>query len=107
MERILFVFFATRLASGWGTAEHADSEASAPSHCNEATVADLQARMAAGTVTSEQLTKYYLHRILALDQNGPGVNSVIELNPEATRIAEQMDDLRAHGKVLGPLHGIP
>src|SRR5713226_953683 len=107
MERILFVFIATVLASGWATAEHGDSEESAPSHFNEATVADLQARMAAGTVTSEQLTKYYLHRILALDQNGPGVNSVIELNPEAVRIAEQMDDLRMHGKVLGPLHGIP
>jgi len=107
MERILFVFIATVLASGWATAEHGDSEESAPSHFNEATVADLQARMAAGTVTSEQLTKYYLHRILALDQNGPGVNSVIELNPEAVRIAEQMDDLRMRGKVLGPLHGIP
>src|SRR5712672_3141190 len=107
MERILFVFIVTVLASGWAAAEHADSEASAPSHFNEATVADLQARMAAGTVTSEQLTKYYLQRILALDQNGPGVNSVIELNPEAIRIAEQMDDLRVHGKVLGPLHGIP
>jgi amidase len=107
MERILFVFIATMLASGWATAENAVSVASAPSHFNEATVADLQAQMAAGTVTSEQLTKYYLHRILALDQNGPGVNSVIELNPEAIRIAEQMDDLRMHGKVLGPLHGIP
>jgi amidase len=107
MERILFVFIATVLASGWATAEHCDSEECAPSHFNEATVADLQARMAAGTVTSEQLTRYYLHRILALDQNGPGVNSVIELNPEAVRIAEQMDELRDQGKVLGPLHGIP
>jgi amidase len=107
MERILFVFIVTVLASGWATAENAVSVASAPSHFNEATVADLQAKMAAGTVTSEQLTKYYLHRILALDQSGPGVNSVIELNPEAIRIAEQMDDLRMHGKVLGPLHGIP
>jgi len=107
MERILFVFIATVLASGWVAAENAVSEASTPSHFNEATVADLQAMMAAGSVTSEQLTKYYLHRILALDQNGPGVNAVIELNPEAIRIAEQMDDLRRHGKVLGPLHGIP
>src|SRR5258705_13826509 len=107
MERILFVFIATVLASGWATAENTASEASAPSHINEATVADLQAKMAAGTITSVELTKYYLRRILALDQNGPGVNSVIELNPEAIRIAEQMDDLRRRGKVLGPLHGIP
>src|ERR1700720_3459863 len=107
MERILFVFIATVLASGWAAAENTGPEASAPSHFNEATVADLQAKMAAGTITSEQLTKYYLRRILALDQNGPGVNAVIELNPDAIRIAEQMDDLRMHGKVLGPLHGIP
>jgi amidase len=107
MERILFVFIATVLASGWAAAENTVSETSAPSHFNEATVADLQGQMAAGTITSVQLTRYYLHRILALDQNGPGVNSVIELNPEAIRIAEQMDDLRTRGKVLGPLHGIP
>src|SRR5882762_10376068 len=107
MERILFVFIATVLLSGWAAAENTVSEASAPSLFNEATVAELQAKMAAGTITSVELTKYYLHRILALDQNGPGVNSVIELNPEAIKIADQMDDLRMHGKVLGPLHGIP
>jgi len=107
MERILFVFIAALLASGWAVADTTAPEASAPSHFNEATVAGLQAKMAAGTISSEQLTRYYLQRILALDQNGPGVNSVIELNPEAIRIAEQMDDLRRRGKVLGPLHGIP
>jgi amidase len=107
MERILFVFVATLMASGWAMAENKDSVAAAPSQFNEATVADLQAKMKAGTLTSEQLTKYYLRRIFDLDQNGPGVNSVIELNPDALRIAEQMDDLRMHGKILGPLHGIP
>jgi amidase len=107
MERILFVFIATLMASSWATAENTDSVAAAPSQFNEATVADLQAKMKAGTLTSEQLTKYYVRRILELDQNGPGVNSVIELNPDAIRIAEQMDDLRMHGKILGPLHGLP
>ena len=47
----------------------------------EATVAQLQAAMHAGSLTSEQLTRAYIQRILELDQNGPGVNSVIELNP--------------------------
>jgi amidase len=42
-----------------------------------------------------------------LDQNGPGVNSVIELNPDALAMAHQADVLRKHGIVLGPLHGIP
>ena len=107
MNRILVIFAAILLASVSAAAENSDSVASAPSHFNEATVAELQARMAAGTLTSEHLTKYYIARIFALDQGGPGVNSVIELNPDAIKIAEQMDDLRRSGVVLGPLHGIP
>jgi amidase len=107
MNRILVIFVATLLAAVSATAENSVSVASAPSHFNEATVAELQARMAAGTLTSEHLTKYYIARIFALDQSGPGVNSVIELNPDAIKIAEQMDDLRRRGVVLGPLHGIP
>ena len=107
MERIFFVLIATLMASSWAIADNKDSVAAAPSQFNEATVAELQAKMNAGTLSSEQLTRYYLRRILDLDQNGPGVNAVIELNPDATRIAEQMDDLRRHGKILGPLHGIP
>jgi amidase len=73
----------------------------------EKTIAELQGAMSAGRVTSVQLTNFYVDRILQLDQNGPGVNSVIELNPDAVAIARNADSLRAHGKVLGPLHGIP
>jgi amidase len=80
---------------------------SVPTAHNEATVAQLQAEMAAGKLTSEQLTREYLARIAALDQSGPGVNSVIELNPDALDMAKQADKLRKQGKVLGPLHGIP
>jgi amidase len=76
----------------------------------EATVAQLQAEMAAGRLSSEQLTRAYIQRIEQLDQpsrNSVGVNSVIELNPDALAIARQADALRRRGKVLGPLHGIP
>jgi amidase len=76
----------------------------------EATVAQLQAEMAAGHLSSEQLTRAYLQRIQQLDQptrDSIGVNSVIELNPDALAIARQADALRRKGKVLGPLHGIP
>jgi amidase len=78
-----------------------------PKNYNEWTVAQLEAAMASGRLTSEQLTNYYITRILAMDQNGPGVNSVIQLNPDALNIARQMDQLRRHGHVLGPMHGIP
>jgi amidase len=78
-----------------------------PKRHNEATVAQLQAEMASGRLTSEALTKEYIARIVALDQNGPGVNAVIELNPDALVMAKRADQLRRHGIVLGPLHGIP
>jgi amidase len=80
---------------------------SIPTEHNEATVAQLQAEMASGKLTSEKLTQEYITRILALDQNGPGVNAVIELNPDALVMARNADALRRKGVVLGPLHGIP
>jgi amidase len=78
-----------------------------PKQHNEWTVAQLQAEMASGKLTSENLTREYIARIVALDQNGPGVNAVIELNPDALAMARQADKLRKRGIVLGPLHGIP
>src|ERR1700686_3510228 len=78
-----------------------------PKNHNEWTVAQLQAEMASGKLTSAELTREYIARIIALDQNGPGVNSVIELNPDALDMARHADQLRRHGIVLGPLHGIP
>jgi len=76
----------------------------------EATVAQLQSEMAAGRLTSEELTRAYIQRIQQFDPgtaNNVGVNAIIELNPDALAIARQMDALRRQGKVLGPLHGIP
>jgi amidase len=73
----------------------------------DATVAQLQAELASGQVTSEDLTREYLARILALDQGGPGVNAVLELNPDALAMAREADAQRRRGRVLGPLHGLP
>src|SRR6266853_2603142 len=84
-----------------------NSSRSIPTQHNEATVAQLQAEMAAGKLTSEQLTREYITRILELDQNGPGVNAIIELNPDALVMARNADAQRRRGVVLGPLHGIP
>jgi amidase len=80
-----------------------------PTQHNEATIAQLQAAMALGKLTSVQLTNYYIARINALDQRGSdhGVNSIIELNPDALAMAQRADNLRKQGKLLGPLHGIP
>src|SRR5438477_11096826 len=78
-----------------------------PTQHNEATIAELQAEMASGQLTSKDLTKEYIARIAALDQSGPGVNAIIELNQDAMTLADQADKMRKKGIVLGPLHGIP
>ncbi|HET9430014.1 MAG TPA: amidase [Chitinophagaceae bacterium] len=74
---------------------------------NEITVSELQEKMEGGKYSSEQITQLYLTRIEALDKNGPALNSVIEINPDALLIAKQMDEERKAGKTRGPLHGIP
>jgi amidase len=74
---------------------------------DEATIDDLQSRMRSGSDTSQSLVQQYLSRIDAIDQRGPAINSVIELNPDALTIAAQMDAERKAGKVRGPMHGIP
>jgi amidase len=73
----------------------------------EITVADLQKKMQSGEQTSVSITKAYLARIEQIDRNGPSLNSIIELNPEAIQIAENLDKERKLGKVRGILHGIP
>ena len=73
----------------------------------EATVADLQAGMVSGKYTSKRLVELYLGRIDQVDRSGPAVNSVMEINPEAIKIAEGLDGERRAGKTRGPLHGIP
>ncbi|MBX3738477.1 MAG: amidase [Candidatus Didemnitutus sp.] len=73
----------------------------------EKSVAELQAEMAAGRVTSEQLTQDYLARVAEIDRAGPKLNAVLELNPDALAIARERDAERRAGKVRGPLHGVP
>lgn len=74
---------------------------------DELTVDDLQARMRDGRDTARTIAQQYLSRIDAIDQRGPAINAVIELNPDALAIATQLDTERKAGKVRGPLHGVP
>ncbi len=74
---------------------------------NEITVAELQEGMASGKWTARRITELYLSRIESVDRQGPKVNSVIEVNPDAIQIADGLDALRKGGKTRGPLHGIP
>lgn len=67
----------------------------------------LQRAMQSGALTSRAITQAYLRRIDAIDRQGPAINSVIELNPDALDLAARLDRERAAGTVRGPLHGIP
>jgi amidase len=73
----------------------------------EKSIAQLQADMTSGAVTSEQLVQAYLDRIERIDRSGPNLNSVLALNPDALEQARALDAERAAGRVRGPLHGIP
>jgi amidase len=73
----------------------------------EATIADLQQRMQSGSETSRSLVEKYLARIEAIDRRGPALRSVLETNPDALAIAEQLDAERKSRGPRGPLHGIP
>lgn len=73
----------------------------------EWTISELQEKMESGELTARRLAELYLERIAAVDKNGPYLNSVIEVNPDALEIADQLDAERQAGKARGALHGIP
>jgi amidase len=73
----------------------------------EATIPQLQSALASGQETAMSLTKGYLRRIEDLDQRGPALRSVLEVNPDALPIARALDKERKAKGPRGPLHGIP
>jgi len=87
-------------------ARDAAATPSAPA-IEEADIAILQAQMKSGATDSHALTQAYLDRIAAIDDAGPRLNAVIELNPDAMKEADARDAERDAGRVRGPLHGIP
>lgn len=74
---------------------------------NELTIAQLQEKMSSGALSSAEITQKYLDRIELINQNGPELRAVAEINPEALEIAKQLDAERKSGNVRGSLHGIP
>lgn len=98
----------TTLLPGWrGVASAPPAPQNQPFEFDEATVDRLQQSFAQGSLTSRALTEKYLGRIAAMDKQGPGINAIIELNPDALAIAEQCDRERKQRASRGPLHGIP
>lgn len=73
----------------------------------EATVAALQEGMKSGRSSAHSITELYLNRIEALNRSGPELRAIIETNPDALKIAEELDAERKARGPRGPLHGIP
>ncbi len=89
------------------TSETRTDRAVADFELEEATIADLQRAMAQGKRTSRSITEQYLERIGALDHRGPALHHLIETNPDALSIADQMDRERRSRGPRSALHGIP
>lgn len=70
-------------------------------------IEELQRRMDEGSLTAERLVEFHVARFAEIDRVGPGLRSVLEINPEAPAIAAELDRERAERGPRGPLHGIP
>lgn len=71
------------------------------------TLPELSAALESGALTSTTLTQAYIDRFTAVDRNGPRLQSILALNPDALEEAAASDARRATGKAIGPLDGIP
>lgn len=78
-----------------------------PFEFEETTIAELQEAMRSGRHSAHSITQAYLERIQDVDKQGASLNSIIELNPDALAMADNLDNERRAGRVRGVLHGIP
>lgn len=106
MRRAL-VFVAALSSASCERASETRSPTTSAIEVVELDLTEAQRRMQAGTLSSAALTAAYLERIAALDDAGPQLGAVLELNPRARAEAEALDRERTQGRVRGPLHGIP
>jgi amidase len=101
----IYPALAAARAATAGEAQNAPSVK--PFELDEITIADLQDGMKSGKFTSRSLVEKYLVRIEEVDKQGPNLNSIIELNPDAPSIADALDQERKARGPRGPLHGVP
>ena len=94
---------ATRVVAALGGAPTADA---AVPDLERTPATELAAKLAAGELTSVELTKAYIDRIAAVNQRGPSIHAVRSHNPDALREARVSDLARRTGSVRGPLEGL-
>ncbi len=100
---VLFAGFASMLALSSAPAVAADPVLD----LEHLTGLQAEEMMANGTLTSVQLVRAYLNRIVALNKRGPGINAVTQYNKDALKDAALLDKERAEGHLRGPAHGLP
>lgn len=105
---VCFLFFCLSSCKPKASEESASAtDAISTLNLEEVSISDLQEGYKQGKYTIAGVVQNYLNRINDLDKNGPQLNSVIEVNPDALQIAAELDKELAAGKSRGPLHGIP
>ena len=106
----VLVGFATVASIGAAQAPPAPSkgvQAPPAFEVQEATIAQIHAAMQAGRLTCRGLVEQYLRRIDTFDKNGPAINAIVITNPDALRLADDLDRRFAAGEPVGPLHCVP
>lgn len=79
----------------------------APFELDEITIPEIQQGYQDGTYSIRSIVQLYIDRIEEIDRNGPAINSIIIVNPDALTIADELDKELAEGNSRGPMHGIP
>lgn len=92
---------------GLSTLLSAQSKPAAPFSVVEATIAGVHSAFTSKTLTCHRLVQMYLDRIDAYDKKGPGLNSIVVVNPKALAIADSLDKRFAKEGLTGPLHCVP
>lgn len=108
LRNTIILFFSLILLSSCKTESGNIADAtSSEFQFEEITIAELQKGYASGDYTIADVVQSYLDRIEDIDQNGAQLNAIIQVNPDALAIAEQLDKELKEGKSRGAMHGIP
>jgi hypothetical protein len=89
-----------------GGPAHAQNTTAVPFQIVEATIDDIHMAFRSGRLTARQLVQAYLDRINAYDKQGPNINSIITINPNALAEADRLDATFRTSGLIGPMHGI-
>jgi hypothetical protein len=105
MNRAVLAMVALMAAIAAG--EAAAPQTPPPFDVQEASIAQIHAAMKAGRLNCRALVEQYLRRIDAFDKQGPAINAIVLINPEAGKLADDLDRRFAASGFVGPLHCVP